>query len=82
MSGLVVHLQQALRTQQKLAALSQRSGDLAGALDAVEHGIIVVGSGCLVIHLNTAAENEYFAPTMVCISDQGQDHGDKRVHGP
>jgi DNA-binding CsgD family transcriptional regulator/PAS domain-containing protein len=56
MSGLVPHLQQALRTQEKLAALSQRSGDLAGALDAVGHGIIVVGSGCLVIHLNTAAE--------------------------
>jgi DNA-binding CsgD family transcriptional regulator len=56
MSALVPHLQQALRTQDKLAALSQHSDDLAGVLDTVGHGIIVVGSGGLVIHLNTAAE--------------------------
>jgi DNA-binding CsgD family transcriptional regulator len=56
MSGLIPHLQQALRTHDKLAALSQHSDDLAGALDAVGHGIIVVGSGGLAIHLNTAAQ--------------------------
>ena len=42
MSGLVVHLQQALRTQDKLADFAHRSADLAAALDAVRHGIIIV----------------------------------------
>src|SRR5258705_12752135 len=56
MSGLVVHLQQALRTQHTLAALAHRSVDLAAALEAVRHGVILVGSGCWVINLNSAAE--------------------------
>ncbi len=56
MSGLVVHLQQALRTQDKLAALAHSTVDLAGALEAVRHGVIIVGSDCFVINLNSAAE--------------------------
>ncbi len=56
MNGLVVHLQQALRTQDKLAALGHSTVDLAGALEAVRHGVIIVGSGCWVIILNSAAE--------------------------
>jgi DNA-binding CsgD family transcriptional regulator len=56
MSGLVVHFQQALRTQRNLAALAHTSADLAGALEAVRQGIIIVGSGRWVINLNTAAE--------------------------
>jgi len=56
MSGLVPHLQQALRTQDRLAALSQRSVDLNEALDTVGHGIIIVGSGGLLINLNSAAQ--------------------------
>jgi DNA-binding CsgD family transcriptional regulator len=56
MSGLVPHLQQCLRTQNKLAALAHSNADLVGALEAVRHGVIVVGSGCWVINLNSAAE--------------------------
>jgi DNA-binding CsgD family transcriptional regulator len=56
MSGLVPHLQQALRTQDRLAALSRRSVDLGEALDTVGHGIIIVGSGGLLINLNSAAQ--------------------------
>jgi DNA-binding CsgD family transcriptional regulator len=56
MSGLVVHMQQALRTQDKLAGFAHRSADLAAALEAIRHGIIIVESGCLVINLNSAAE--------------------------
>jgi DNA-binding CsgD family transcriptional regulator len=56
MSGLVPHLQQALRTQGRLAALAQHTVDLVGALEAVRHGVIIVGSGWWVINLNTAAE--------------------------
>ena len=53
--GLVVHLQQALRTQDKLAALAQTSVDLAAALEVVRHGVIIVGSGGRLINLNSAA---------------------------
>jgi DNA-binding CsgD family transcriptional regulator len=56
MTGLVVHLQQALRTQNQLAALATNNGALAGALEAVRHGIIIVGPECLVLNLNSAAE--------------------------
>ena len=56
MSALVVHLQQALRTGDKLASFANNALNLAGALEAVRHGVIVVGSGCWVINLNSAAE--------------------------
>ena len=56
MSGLVPHLQQALRTQAKLADFAHRSADLAAAVEAIRHGIIIVESGCLVINLNSTAE--------------------------
>jgi PAS domain-containing protein len=55
-NGLIPHLQQALRTQGKLAALDRSSADLAGAVEAVRHGMVIVGSDSWVINLNTAAE--------------------------
>jgi DNA-binding CsgD family transcriptional regulator/PAS domain-containing protein len=55
-SGLVPHLQQALRTQNELTALARSDADLVAALDVVRHGIIIVGSDWWVINLNTAAE--------------------------
>lgn len=57
MSGLVGHLQQAVRTQAKLADLTQSRADLAAALEAIRHGVIVVGPGGEAMHLNSAAEN-------------------------
>jgi DNA-binding CsgD family transcriptional regulator/PAS domain-containing protein len=54
--GLVPHLQQALRAQSNLTALTQSNTDLVGALEAVRHGIIIVGPDWWVINLNTAAE--------------------------
>jgi DNA-binding CsgD family transcriptional regulator len=56
MNGLVVHLQQALRTQDQLSDLATNNGALAGALEAVRHGIVIVGPECLVLNLNSAAE--------------------------
>jgi DNA-binding CsgD family transcriptional regulator/PAS domain-containing protein len=56
MSRLVPHLQQALRIEDRLTAVTQRSGDLAGALELVRHGIVIVGPGYRVINLNSAAE--------------------------
>ena len=49
MSGLVVHLQQALRAQAKLAGLAQSRDDLAAALERIRHGIIIVGAACRVV---------------------------------
>jgi DNA-binding CsgD family transcriptional regulator len=56
MSSLVVHLQQAIRIQQRMGALANRSVELVGALNAVRHGIMLVGSDCCVLDVNTAAE--------------------------
>src|SRR6476660_4557144 len=56
-SGLVVHLQQALRTQAELADLAQSRADLAGALEVVRHGIIIAGASGRVMYLNSVAEH-------------------------
>jgi DNA-binding CsgD family transcriptional regulator/PAS domain-containing protein len=55
-SALVPHLEQALRAHKKLTTLTQSSADLGAALEAVRHGIVIVGSDGWVINLNTAAE--------------------------
>jgi DNA-binding CsgD family transcriptional regulator len=55
-SALIPHLQQSLRTRDKLASLAQSAAGLVGALEAVRHGVIVVGSGWWVVNLNAAAE--------------------------
>lgn len=55
-SALVPHLQQALRTQYLLADLVHRVDDVALAVDCIRHGVIVVGPGAAVVHLNRAAE--------------------------
>ena len=67
MGGLVVHLQQALRTQDKIAALDHSRADLSGALDVVRHGVFIVGSGCWVLELNTAAEKVLRAADGLCL---------------
>ena len=56
MRRLVPHLQQALRTQYHLDDLSNRSNDLAGASEAVRHGIVVVAPGHRVVYTNSAAD--------------------------
>ncbi len=56
MSGLVPHLRQALLTQDKLAASARGTTRVLGAVEAVRHGVVIVESGCGVVHLNTAAE--------------------------
>ena len=56
MSGLVPHLQQALRTQNHLAELMHRCGALAEAAEVVRHGIVIVEPGPQIVHLNAAAD--------------------------
>jgi DNA-binding CsgD family transcriptional regulator/PAS domain-containing protein len=67
MSGLFPHLQQALRTQDKLAALADTAVELAGALEVVRHGVIVVAGEHLVINLNSAAERIVRAEDGLCM---------------
>ena len=65
--GLVPHLQQALRMQDKLAALANSTVEMAGALEVVRHGIIIVASEHLVINLNSAAERIFRAEDGLCM---------------
>jgi DNA-binding CsgD family transcriptional regulator/PAS domain-containing protein len=67
MSGLVGHLQQALRTQDKLAALANSTVEMAGALEVVRHGVIIVAGEHLVINLNSAAERILRAEDGLCM---------------
>lgn len=57
MRHLIPHLQQAIHTQSKLSNLARRQSDLARAMELTQNGIALVGSGCRVLHLNSAAEN-------------------------
>jgi DNA-binding CsgD family transcriptional regulator len=56
MGALVPHLQQALRTQEHLAQLGNGVGDITGVIDVIRHGIVIIDSGCVVVHLNSAAQ--------------------------
>ncbi|MGZ4510039.1 MAG: helix-turn-helix transcriptional regulator [Mycobacterium sp.] len=67
MSGLVPHLQQALRTHEKLAALADTAVELAGALEVVRHGVLTVADGHVVINLNSAAERVVRAEDGLCL---------------
>ena len=53
---LVPHLQQALRMQVHLDDLAHRSGDLAGASEAVREAIVVVARGRRPVYSNSAAD--------------------------
>lgn len=56
MNGLVGHMRQALCTQEALATLRSNVIELAGALEAVRHGALLVADDHVVINLNSAAE--------------------------
>ena len=56
MGALAPHLHQALRTQDKLDGLAHSTVEMAGALDVVRHGMVVIARENLVVNLNSAAE--------------------------
>jgi|tagenome__1003787_1003787.scaffolds.fasta_scaffold20911298_1 DNA-binding CsgD family transcriptional regulator len=66
-SGLVAHMGQALRTQDKLRTLADSAVELAGALEVVRHGVIIVAGEHLVINLNSAAERIIRAEDGLCM---------------
>ncbi|WP_124395492.1 helix-turn-helix transcriptional regulator, partial [Rhodococcus wratislaviensis] len=85
MRQLVPHLQQAIRTQGKLADLTRRHNDLAGAIELVQHGIVIVGAGCRVLHLNSTAESILKAGDGLNIRASGSItatvmHADRELH--
>ena len=55
-NALIGHLQQALRTQDHLAELSEAAGGVNAVIDAIRHGIVIVGPEHVVVQLNSAAE--------------------------
>ena len=55
-SNLVPHFQQAVRTKNEITAFVQDRGDLFAALEAVRHGMIIIGQDGRLINLNTAAQ--------------------------
>jgi DNA-binding CsgD family transcriptional regulator len=65
--GLIGHMRQAVRTQDKLTALADRAVELAGAMEVVRHGVIIVAGGHLVINLNSAAERTLRAEDGLCM---------------
>jgi DNA-binding CsgD family transcriptional regulator len=65
--GLLPHLQQALRTEGKLAALANSTVELAGALEVVRHGIVIVAGEHRVINLNSTAEQIFRGEDGLCV---------------
>ena len=67
MGALVPHMEQALRTQEHLAQLGNGVGGITGVIDTIRHGIVIVGPGCCVVHLNSAAERIMTSGDGLCI---------------
>jgi DNA-binding CsgD family transcriptional regulator len=58
---LVIHFQQALNAQDRLSALTNRTVEMAGALEQVGHGVVIVAGDHVAINLNCAAERIFRA---------------------
>jgi DNA-binding CsgD family transcriptional regulator/PAS domain-containing protein len=88
LSALIPHLEQALRAHNKLTTLARSNADLAAALEAVRHGIIIVGSDGGVINLNTAAERilraedglKMWSARLVATSDTAEHQLQRALH--
>lgn len=67
MNALIPHLQQSLRTYDKLATLAHSAIEMAGALEVVRHGVIIVAAEHQVANLNSAAERILRAEDGLCM---------------
>jgi DNA-binding CsgD family transcriptional regulator/PAS domain-containing protein len=56
MGALVPHLQQALRTQNHLEELDNRTRDITAVIDVLRHGIVIIDTGRRIAQMNSAAE--------------------------
>lgn len=65
--ALVPHLQQAMKTQERLGDLDRRNRDLRAAVDVLADGVALVGDDGRVIHLNPAAESIVSTGDGLCV---------------
>jgi DNA-binding CsgD family transcriptional regulator len=65
--SLVPHVQQAIKTQARLADVDRRRRDFVAALDVLSDGIAVVGGDGRVIHLNPSAEAIVASADGLCV---------------
>jgi DNA-binding CsgD family transcriptional regulator len=66
-NALIPHVQQALRTQGRLAELGRAATQVTEVLDVVRHGIVIVGAERAVVQLNSAAEQIFKSGDGLCI---------------
>ncbi|HYO04428.1 MAG TPA: helix-turn-helix transcriptional regulator [Mycobacterium sp.] len=67
MGALIPHLEQALRTQRHLVESRKSAGDITAVVDAIRHGIVIVGTARTVVQLNSAAEKILTAGDGLCM---------------
>ncbi|OMC30427.1 helix-turn-helix transcriptional regulator [Mycobacterium colombiense] len=84
MRALVPHLRQALRTQDKVAALANQAVEMAGALEAVRHGLVVVAGEGVVVNVNSTAERVLRSEDGLCLRSgriaATSPHADQALH--
>ncbi|MGV0743456.1 helix-turn-helix transcriptional regulator [Mycolicibacterium sp. XJ870] len=68
-SAVTRHLQQSLRTQDHLAELRGAAEEIAGVIEAVRHGVVIVGPGRTVAQLNSVADRIIKSGDGLCIRD-------------
>ncbi len=66
-SALTRHLEQALRTQDRVAELGSAATNITEVIDALRHGLVIVGPRRGVVHLNAAAEQILKGGDGLCI---------------
>jgi DNA-binding CsgD family transcriptional regulator len=67
LGSLIRHVQQALRVQAAVSAQADINVQLAEALEAVRHGMVIVTPECLVVHINSAAEHIVASNDGLCL---------------
>lgn len=66
-SALIPHIQQALRTQGHVAQLCEAAMDVTEAIDALRHGIAIIGAQRRIAHLNSTAAQILNSGDGLCI---------------
>jgi DNA-binding CsgD family transcriptional regulator len=69
LTALLPHLQQAIRTQRHFVQLESRVSDISEVIEAIRHGIVIVGPKRGVVHLNSVAEQILKLGDGLCIRD-------------
>ena len=66
-SALIRHLQQALHTRDHFTELGRAAKDITEVIDAIRHGIVIVGARRVVVDLNSAAKQILESGDGLCI---------------